>query len=336
MYSRPSSICLLRRRAGRVGHLALARAVAAVHRAVVGRVEEHAIGIAVRDARHRHVPLLRQRILQIVRREGQLAHLGDRLQPDRAVRVVGIHQRRVVRRDAHVEHRVGFLEGAPLLVGDRDDPLELVHAGHAVALLPAAFPAPLNPTTTSPTVKHNHPPRRQPATPTTSNPAAAPLTSLHLHVVSSVAGEDDGGRVTQKAHHNRPPLPRESSSVHKSAQHHQQPLHTPPPPPRRRRRAHIMAEAKAERPSTAAAHPRRIVVNPRFRFSRSHPPGQSSRPWSSHPGLSSIARFVLTVSKDERTTTSPDGFQLLRETMVADFQIVLINRFISANITLLR
>ena len=76
------------------------------------RVEEDAIRIAVRDAAHRHVALLGQRVLQVGGRNLHLAHRGHGLEADRAGRIVGIHQRRVVRRDAHVELGLGLGGGA--------------------------------------------------------------------------------------------------------------------------------------------------------------------------------------------------------------------------------
>jgi hypothetical protein len=122
--------------AGRVGHLALAGAVAAVDRAVVGRIEEDPVRVAVGDAGHRHVALLGQRVVEVGGRVAELAHGRHRLEPHRAGRVLRIHQGRVVGGDPHVELGVGLDDGASLVVGEADDVVELRERGDPLALLP--------------------------------------------------------------------------------------------------------------------------------------------------------------------------------------------------------
>ena len=88
----------------------LARAEAAIHGADVRGDQQGPIRIAVRQARHRRVLVLFERIFQLVPR--LVAHLqrrGDRLQANRIVRVVGVDQREVVRRNGEL---VLGLEGA--------------------------------------------------------------------------------------------------------------------------------------------------------------------------------------------------------------------------------
>ncbi len=66
----------------------------------------------------------------------ELAHGRHRLQPHRAARVVGVHQRRVVRRDAHVELGVGLDDRAALVVVRWITFSSWSSAGDALPLLP--------------------------------------------------------------------------------------------------------------------------------------------------------------------------------------------------------
>ena len=82
---------------------AATRAVAAVHAAHLGDHEEHAVGVAVRDARRRRVEVLGDGVLEVLVVDDQLGRRRHGLHAHRVSGVVGIHERRVVGRDADAE-----------------------------------------------------------------------------------------------------------------------------------------------------------------------------------------------------------------------------------------
>ena len=114
-----------------------ARAVAAVDRAEIGHEQQHPVGVAVHQARHRAVPVFTQRIVSLARRGLELAEGGHHGAAQRLQRVVGVEQARVVRRDAHRQaalvapYRLGFL------VGQAHDARQVVQGSNALAVLPA-------------------------------------------------------------------------------------------------------------------------------------------------------------------------------------------------------
>ncbi len=121
---------------GRVGDLAFAGAVAAVHRAVVADVKKHAIRVAVRDAGHGHVGFFGQGIFELKGIGGEFAGLRHGLQAHGAGRVVGLHEGRVVRGDGDAEQGAALCEGVAFLGSERDDLLEGFQGADAVLLLP--------------------------------------------------------------------------------------------------------------------------------------------------------------------------------------------------------
>ena len=97
----------------------LARAEPAIHGADVRGDQQGAVGIAVRQARHRRVLVLFERILQLVAgRVLGLERRGDRLQADRIVGIVGVDQREVVRRDGELVLGLQGADGFEFLVGE--------------------------------------------------------------------------------------------------------------------------------------------------------------------------------------------------------------------------
>ena len=80
-----------------------ARAVPAIRRAPVRHEEEHAVGIAVDEARHRRVRVLAQRVEHLLGADDHLLRAGDHLPADRAGRVAPVDQVEEVRRDRQRE-----------------------------------------------------------------------------------------------------------------------------------------------------------------------------------------------------------------------------------------
>ena len=112
-------------------------AVAAVHRAHLGDHEQHAVGVAVRDARRRRVEVLGDGVLQVLGAHDELGRRGHALHAHRAVRVVGVHERGVVGRDRHAELAHAGLEVGALLGGQVEHLLEVGDRGQPVGELPA-------------------------------------------------------------------------------------------------------------------------------------------------------------------------------------------------------
>ena len=111
-------------------------AVAAVHAALVGDDEEHAVRVAVRDARHRRVEVLGDGVLDVLGVDDELGRRGHALHAHGVGRVVGVHERRVVGRDADAELAHAGVEVAALLRREVEHALEVLGGGEAVAQLP--------------------------------------------------------------------------------------------------------------------------------------------------------------------------------------------------------
>jgi hypothetical protein len=122
-------------------HRALARAVAAVDRAVVRDHHQHAVGIAVRDAGHRRELLLAERILLTHRAKEIFLRERHDLTQDRIVGIVLVDQRQVVGRDAHAEVAQDFRAVLPFLRRH----LEVLRQGFERRDAIAELPAPIVP-----------------------------------------------------------------------------------------------------------------------------------------------------------------------------------------------
>ncbi len=138
MYSIARSMSALRKRAlaARTDEPG-ARAIATVDRAEVRHEQQHAIGIAVHQARDGAVPVLAERIVFLTRAASELCQGRNRRPAQPLSRVHGVDQTHVIRRDADRQRSLVPGDGRALLVGDGDDPLELLEATDAVAVLPA-------------------------------------------------------------------------------------------------------------------------------------------------------------------------------------------------------
>ena len=116
---------------------ATARAVTAVHAAHLGDDEEHAVGVAVGDARRRRVEVLGDGVLDVLGVDDELGRRRDALHAHGVRRIVGVHERRVVGRDADPELAHAGVEVSALRVGEVEHALEVLGGGEAVAQLPA-------------------------------------------------------------------------------------------------------------------------------------------------------------------------------------------------------
>ena len=111
-------------------------AVAAVARALGRHEHEHPVGVAVDEPRDRRVAVLGERVLHHRRERLLLAPERDHLAPDRVGRVLRIDQADEVGRDVDAE-LVGCAQPGSLLVGQLEDPLDLLEVVDPVAELPA-------------------------------------------------------------------------------------------------------------------------------------------------------------------------------------------------------
>lgn len=116
---------------------ASARAVAAVHGALVGDEYEHAVGIAVRKSRHGAVGILVQRVEQVGVGAVQLFGGGHCLQAHGVERIVQIYQREVVGGDCHAKAFETARDAFLLLGGELYVFFQVVKRFYAVADLPA-------------------------------------------------------------------------------------------------------------------------------------------------------------------------------------------------------
>ena len=104
------------------------RAVAAVRRAEIERQQQHAIRVAMHQARHRAVRIFAQRIVGLALGPHELIERRHDGPPQRLQRIVGIQQAHVVRRDADRQHRAALHERFALLVGQPQHLFELRRA----------------------------------------------------------------------------------------------------------------------------------------------------------------------------------------------------------------
>ena len=104
---------------------------------MVERQEQHSIRVLMNDCPHRPVMVLAQRIAQLAGvLFGFRAH-RDRLHAHRAKGVMGIDQAQVVRRNPQSKQVFGVFAPAPLVLGQRNEALQVRERSHAVPQLPA-------------------------------------------------------------------------------------------------------------------------------------------------------------------------------------------------------
>ena len=123
--------------AARLAHHARAGAIAAIGRAEAGGEEQHAVGIAVHEARHGAMAVLAERIVGLA---GRLEIFGadrDMRAAQRLQRVLARHQARVIGRDAERQRALMADHRVALVVGQHEDALELGERADARARLPA-------------------------------------------------------------------------------------------------------------------------------------------------------------------------------------------------------
>ena len=113
------------------------RAVPAVDAAVIEREEEHAIGILVHDRADGTVQILPERVAQLAGLDRRLRAHRDRLHAHRAERMAAIDEREVIGRDSQAKDAARLDASAPLVVGQRNEPGQLVERADRVAQLPA-------------------------------------------------------------------------------------------------------------------------------------------------------------------------------------------------------
>ena len=111
-----------------LAHLALASAEAAVHGAGVRDHEQHAVGIAVREVRHRHVVFLVERIVFQEVRVLELPRVRHLLQEDRVAGVPLLDQIQVVGRGEEGVFLGDGLELLVLLLGEAGNLTDVSHA----------------------------------------------------------------------------------------------------------------------------------------------------------------------------------------------------------------
>ena len=119
---------------GVVAHQAGAGAVAAVGRAAVGEQQQHPVGIAVDQARHRAHGALVERVVGFAGRTQGLAHRGHHRAAQRLGRVVRVEQAQVVGRDR--KRQAAARAGSLFLVGKVEHGGQPVDAADPVGQLP--------------------------------------------------------------------------------------------------------------------------------------------------------------------------------------------------------
>ena len=115
---------------------AAAGAVAAVHGALVGGQQQHAVRIAVGEPGHRGVGILVQRVQQVGAGLMQLLGGGDGLQPDGIVRIAGLNQGQVVGGDGHAQGAQAGLDAFLFLGSQLNVLLQILQGLDAVLDLP--------------------------------------------------------------------------------------------------------------------------------------------------------------------------------------------------------
>ena len=121
---------------GGVAHDPRARAVAAIAGALGRDEHQDAVGVAMNEARHRGVAVLRERVLHHPGEGRVLATERDDLAANRVVRVVRVHQADEVGRDVDPE-LVGGAQPFALFVAEVQDLLDLREVVDPVRELPA-------------------------------------------------------------------------------------------------------------------------------------------------------------------------------------------------------
>ena len=126
-----------------LGHLAVmlagktpAGAVTAVHAALVGDEQQHAVGIPVGKARAGGVDILMQRVGILIGGELKLMLGGDSLLADRIVGIVKIDEGEIVRGYGHAQPAQSSLYALFLFFGKGDVLLEVLKSFNAVFNLP--------------------------------------------------------------------------------------------------------------------------------------------------------------------------------------------------------
>ena len=122
--------------AARIADEARARAVAAIGRAGAGRQEQHAVGIAMDEARHDRVVVFAQRIVGLARHAHIFVARHDVRAAQRLGRIVEAHQARVIGRDADRQRAFVAPDGARFVVGQAEDARQIVQRADAGAELP--------------------------------------------------------------------------------------------------------------------------------------------------------------------------------------------------------
>ncbi len=114
-----------------------ASAVAAVHAALVGDQEQHAVRIAVGEAGHRGVGILVERIELIFGRLVKLRCGGDALTADGIIGIVRVDQGEIIGGDRHAESAEALSYALFLFGGELDVFFKVVQRLDAVLHLPA-------------------------------------------------------------------------------------------------------------------------------------------------------------------------------------------------------
>src|SRR5690606_30415765 len=112
------------------------RAVAAVHRAEVRDEQEHAVRVAVHEARHGARVVLAERILLLARRGVELRERRHGRSAYALARITRVDEAHVVRRYTDRQRPLVARDRGALLVRHLDDLLELSERSDAVAVLP--------------------------------------------------------------------------------------------------------------------------------------------------------------------------------------------------------
>ena len=115
---------------------AAARAVAAVHGALHGHEQQHAVRIAMHHVGDWAVRHFAQRIGKVVCVRPRFEDGRNGLHANRVVGIARVDQRCVVRRNRHAKRTEAGVDLVFLLPGERENLLELIGRGDAVAKLP--------------------------------------------------------------------------------------------------------------------------------------------------------------------------------------------------------
>jgi hypothetical protein len=118
------------------GDDAAARAVAAVARTAVRHEEEHAVRVAMHEARHGHVAVLAAGIAHLIGIFPGFLDARDDLPADRAAGIGGVHQVEIMRGDRHRQLVAGEQHAGAFLVGEREMLLQLLQRRDPVSELP--------------------------------------------------------------------------------------------------------------------------------------------------------------------------------------------------------